>query len=513
MPYFNDLVPKRRSKGRDFSSLRGEINPCFGRKVIANDQAAASTIADDSFNNFLRTLENCRKLVASPYHNDFTKNSRSVLSEPLPSNVKGESAESGTNNWKSEIDIHSALNYKESKNNIAHAIEDTKYINPATMFMAQSRISTGPHEGMIPSGLNNSYSSSGHFGNPAYFMGQPSATQSMYSYPDTSCRMAVSATELSQNFNRTAMAYQNDLRLNYHNPNSDFGSNFTNGNTGSCYNSHCNTDMRMNYGSPTGNSVVDSHAMNINYAGQMNSSYHEGSSHSNNVLYHPPQQNSKSDCSSDVFAKPTTFGEHCSSGARHKHDTTAPVMPTNQDAITVKTEMVRNHCSYSTSSVNNGVYNGPDQQQMFMGNIPSPICVSKDDCFRPRILPSASSTYPNSTTIPSANPGVQHSTQSHQFTDTSRQPCFRVGSQNGPSNLIPSANGSYEPLTPPPSEPNTSPPLDGLPRKTPPPPYPANFTGSKSHDISHQPKFNRRNNPELEKRRTHYCNFAGMSKC
>lgn len=420
----------------------------------------------------------------------------------MPSNVKEELLEGDTEDWKPESDSYCVLNNSLTEISPGYSKENSKHLMPTKMFMAQSRVSTGPHESMISGGLNNSYPQSGHFGNPTYFMGQPSATQSMYSYPDTSCRMAVSASELSQNFNRTAMAYQNDLRLNYHNPNTDYGSNFTNNNTGSCYNNHCNTDMRMNYNnSSNGGNVGDANAMN--YPVPINSSYHEGASHLNNVLYHS-HQNAKPECASDIFAKPTAFGEHCS-GVRHKLDASAPVMSTNQDAVTVKTELVRNHCPYSVS--NNGVYNNPDQhtQQMFMGSVPSPV--TKDDCFRPRISSNVTS-YPNSPSVPStAPPGVAHT---HQFTESSRQPCFRVGNAGTP-NLIPGANGSYEPLTPPPSEPNTSPPLEGVPpRKTPPPPYPANFNGStKSHDISPQQKFNRRSNPELEKRRTHFCNFPG----
>lgn len=55
------------------------------------------------------------------------------------------------------------------------------------------------------------------------------------------------------------------------------------------------------------------------------------------------------------------------------------------------------------------------------------------------------------------------------------------------------------PMTPPISEP-------GSPgkRRTPPPPYPA-----PRNSIQRTMKFNRRNNPDLERRRTHHCNFGG----
>lgn len=55
---------------------------------------------------------------------------------------------------------------------------------------------------------------------------------------------------------------------------------------------------------------------------------------------------------------------------------------------------------------------------------------------------------------------------------------------------------------PPPTPPNSDPGSPGaLPRRTPPPPYPV-------PQVIHT-KYNRRNNPELEKRRVHHCDFIG----
>ncbi|KAF2889667.1 hypothetical protein ILUMI_16506 [Ignelater luminosus] len=73
------------------------------------------------------------------------------------------------------------------------------------------------------------------------------------------------------------------------------------------------------------------------------------------------------------------------------------------------------------------------------------------------------------------------------------------------------------PLTPPSSEPGS--PGGTLPRRTPPPPYPnpgCQQTAASTHGNAHrltQPlvKYNRRNNPELEKRRIHHCDFIGVS--
>ncbi|XP_066582254.1 dendritic arbor reduction protein 1-like isoform X2 [Prorops nasuta] len=72
------------------------------------------------------------------------------------------------------------------------------------------------------------------------------------------------------------------------------------------------------------------------------------------------------------------------------------------------------------------------------------------------------------------------------------------------------------PLTPPISDPG-SPIAPGPPRRTPPPPYPqANILLNPSHHriqaSSITAKFNRRNNPELEKRRVHHCDFIGCTK-
>jgi hypothetical protein len=58
------------------------------------------------------------------------------------------------------------------------------------------------------------------------------------------------------------------------------------------------------------------------------------------------------------------------------------------------------------------------------------------------------------------------------------------------------------PMTPPISEPDSP----GK-RRTPPPPYPA-----PRNTIQRTMKFNRRNNPDLERRRTHHCNFGGKLK-
>lgn len=75
----------------------------------------------------------------------------------------------------------------------------------------------------------------------------------------------------------------------------------------------------------------------------------------------------------------------------------------------------------------------------------------------------------------------------------------------------------YMPPTPPSSEPGSPSTENNLPlaRRTPPPPYLVeNGLGSPGQHGDAQPvvKYNRRNNPELEKRRVHHCDFPGCTK-
>ncbi|XP_023224051.1 early growth response protein 1-like isoform X2 [Centruroides sculpturatus] len=76
----------------------------------------------------------------------------------------------------------------------------------------------------------------------------------------------------------------------------------------------------------------------------------------------------------------------------------------------------------------------------------------------------------------------------------------------------------YLPPTPPNSEPG-SPSTDNfaLGRRTPPPPYPVSSASTPGQSIISEVqtpvvKYNRRNNPELEKRRIHHCDFPGCTK-
>lgn len=89
---------------------------------------------------------------------------------------------------------------------------------------------------------------------------------------------------------------------------------------------------------------------------------------------------------------------------------------------------------------------------------------------------------------------------------------------NGPQLYPPMSRLMYvPPLTPPSSEPGSpGGTMQGPPRRTPPPPYHA---PAPQHNPVNPPiarltsqglqKYNRRNNPELEKRRVHHCDFIG----
>ncbi|XP_017772842.1 PREDICTED: dendritic arbor reduction protein 1-like [Nicrophorus vespilloides] len=113
---------------------------------------------------------------------------------------------------------------------------------------------------------------------------------------------------------------------------------------------------------------------------------------------------------------------------------------------------------------------------------------------------------------PNSNAHQQQQQQQHQ-----PQPQYKYGNPPvgpAPGNALypPMSRLMYvSPLTPPSSEPGS--PGGTLPRRTPPPPYPApGCPQTPAPRITHSVKYNRRNNPELEKRRIHHCDFMGCTK-
>lgn len=106
-------------------------------------------------------------------------------------------------------------------------------------------------------------------------------------------------------------------------------------------------------------------------------------------------------------------------------------------------------------------------------------------------------------------------------TNNNAQPQYKYNNGGGgpaPANALypPMSRLMYvSPLTPPSSEPGS--PGGTLPRRTPPPPYPnpgcpqqtAPTTAAAPRLTNSVMKYNRRNNPELEKRRIHHCDFIG----
>lgn len=110
--------------------------------------------------------------------------------------------------------------------------------------------------------------------------------------------------------------------------------------------------------------------------------------------------------------------------------------------------------------------------------------------------------------------------QAPLHTNNNAQPQYKYNGGGGPA----PANALYppmsrlmyvSPLTPPSSEPGS--PGGTLPRRTPPPPYPNPGCPQQTAPIAVAAprlsnsvvKYNRRNNPELEKRRIHHCDFIG----
>ncbi|XP_060520704.1 dendritic arbor reduction protein 1-like isoform X2 [Cylas formicarius] len=144
-------------------------------------------------------------------------------------------------------------------------------------------------------------------------------------------------------------------------------------------------------------------------------------------------------------------------------------------------------------------------------------------------------TTTNSPTHQTQQPQQQHYHQQqpavhHPHNNNNTHPQYKYTNNNN-NNVVPASapgNALYpmsrlmyvSPLTPPNSEPGS--PGGALPRRTPPPPYPAPGCpppqqqppppASTVPRISVGVKYNRRNNPELEKRRIHHCDFIGCTK-
>jgi krueppel-like factor 5 len=115
-------------------------------------------------------------------------------------------------------------------------------------------------------------------------------------------------------------------------------------------------------------------------------------------------------------------------------------------------------------------------------------------------------------------PSLQPMHLTAPFSSSANPPQQQYSYSNGnlPHPAFPMSRLVYlPPPTPPISEPGS--PGNSLPRRTPPPPYPTpNHHGaaptSASPTVTTAPvvaKYNRRNNPELEKRRIHHCDFLG----
>ncbi|XP_030745064.1 dendritic arbor reduction protein 1 isoform X3 [Sitophilus oryzae] len=113
---------------------------------------------------------------------------------------------------------------------------------------------------------------------------------------------------------------------------------------------------------------------------------------------------------------------------------------------------------------------------------------------------------------------LTHNNNQYKYNNNNNNNVLPPGPAPG-STLYPMSRLMYvSPLTPPSSEPGS--PGSALPRRTPPPPY--HGPGCPPQQPPPPPastvprlvgmKYNRRNNPELEKRRIHHCDFIGCTK-
>lgn len=132
--------------------------------------------------------------------------------------------------------------------------------------------------------------------------------------------------------------------------------------------------------------------------------------------------------------------------------------------------------------------------------------------------PNAFKIFPTNTNGTNNNNSSNNSSSNNSEPPTNRQPApppppappnHQNASTTSPLYNSMSRLMYVSPLTPPISDPGS--PLGGPPRRTPPPPYPQPPIMNSNHRIqsTNITKFNRRNNPELEKRRVHHCDFIG----
>ncbi|XP_023289374.1 Krueppel-like factor 8, partial [Orussus abietinus] len=139
---------------------------------------------------------------------------------------------------------------------------------------------------------------------------------------------------------------------------------------------------------------------------------------------------------------------------------------------------------------------------------PQPVVHHRTNAFK-----TFSPNHNGSNSNPSGN-GNGNGAGNNNGSPTNHHPANQQATGNATSPLYGSMTRLMyvSPLTPPISDPGS--PLGGPPRRTPPPPYPQPPILNPPHRIQAPTitKFNRRNNPELEKRRVHHCDFIGCTK-
>lgn len=192
----------------------------------------------------------------------------------------------------------------------------------------------------------------------------------------------------------------------------------------------------------------------------------------------------------DIFLRPSGLWEDITSSIQKLDPDNADMLSALAAAGHIKME-VPDECTRTSSAVFTNNTNAHNDEYIIPNIIPK-IEMSNSP---PHQVPPTTSLHLMTTPVTQYNGSVyQHSYHSPNY-------------QIPPNRLI-----YAPPPTPPTSEPgspgNT---FQGPPRRTPPPPYPTTDLSqcAKTSTMPMILKFNRRNNPELEKRRVHHCDFPG----
>lgn len=208
----------------------------------------------------------------------------------------------------------------------------------------------------------------------------------------------------------------------------------------------------------------------------------------------------------DIFLRPSGLWEDITSSIQKLDPDNADMLGALAAAGHIKME-VPDECSRSavfTNNNNNNTIHHNNNNTTNNNNNP----LHHDEYIIPNIVPKVEMSHSPPHQVPPTTSLHLMTTPVNQYNGSVYQHNYHSPSYQIPPNRLMYA----PPPTPPTSEPgspgNT---LQGPPRRTPPPPYPAPDPSqcTKTSTMPMILKFNRRNNPELEKRRVHHCDFPG----